>query len=378
MSLHNTKVLWIPAHESAGSVSMRRYWNALEEAIHPMDSYQIRSAIRPDSESRLTGWKRSAEKFLQRKLGYPITIRRKFDESIVHILDHSWSDMFRHVPPQAARVVTVHDLIPLRFPGELTPSQLGRFRSWVSYIASTDAVIADSEYTKQEIIEFLKIPEDSIFVVPCGVALPAPEPATSGWISEKFLSLASSEDSFKIGSIGSTIERKNLAIFPEALREFIKTSSRKPVLVRAGARLPEHLASEIRSIAGSDSLIELGKIKDEELGEFFQNVDVVAVPSLYEGFGLPLIEAMAWKVPVISANQSSLPEVGGDCAIYFDPNSPTEFGQRLAELAEEGLPANWLDRAYERAGSYSWRSALEKIHEVYDIASARRDLRMGS
>jgi glycosyltransferase involved in cell wall biosynthesis len=110
----------------------------------------------------------------------------------------------------------------------------------------------------------------------------------------------------------------------------------------------------------------MGKLPDEALPRFYASIDAVVIPSLYEGFGLPVIEGMAARIPVIAANATSLPEVGGDVALYFDPHSPEELAAVLAKVANEGVPLRQIEAGYERAKRLSWRNCLEGIYEVYD------------
>ena len=362
-----TSVGWIPAHPIYGAISMRRYWQALSECIREDDSFQIHSVIRPQDIQAPTGVLGSAKRYWQRRVSYPRLIRHEFRGEIGHVLDHSWADMLPHLPKGTLKVVTVHDLIPLRFPGELTTAQLARFQGWVSHVRDADAVIADSTYTKCEVVEWLGVPEERIQVVPCGVVMP-----DSRSVQRPLASVPKNPAVFTVGSIGSTISRKNLEILPAAFAQYAQGAGKKIRLVRVGGRLPEALANELRGILGDDGLIELGYLSDEEVGAFYQAMDGVVVPSWYEGFGLPVLEALAQGTPVICSNTTSLPEVGGDEAIYFDPTSPEELAARLIQLATAGVTDDWRERARARAARFSWRASLEGVHSVYEECLARR------
>ena len=355
---------------------MRRYWQALAENIEEGDPWSISSVIEPKDSKITSPWAVKALRYYHRRLGYPQKIKWRFRGDLAHILDHSWADMLPFVPRAAAKVVTVHDLIPLRYPGELKPAQLRRFRNWTSHVGDADAVIADSICTKEEVVTLLGIDPGRIHVVPCGVTLPVHQITTKGWIQERMATLDPEGTAFKIGSIGSTIERKNLKIFPAALSALTRGTDRKIIFVRVGEKLPPPLAEKIRKALGGGVLIELGSLKDAELMEFYRSLDAVVIPSLYEGFGLPVLEGMAARVPVVSSNATSLPEVGGDEALYFDPQSPEELAARLADLALHSFPEDSLDRAYQRAARYSWRESLRQIYNVYKIALQRRDERL--
>jgi len=347
---------------------MRRYWSALADSCRLEDRYHIHSILNPSADASSNPVVKKLECLWQRKVGYPWLIRKEFQGKIGHILDHSFAEMIRYLPSHALKVITVHDLIPLRYPGELTDQQLERFKKRVTYLSEADVLLAVSEYTKQELISLLGISPEKIHVVPNGVHMPDFRKRTPSWIEEK---IAASCDgaTLKIGSIGSILQRKNLEILPHALADFSTHSpGKKAILIRVGDKLPENLAHDIRAILGPHGLVELGILKDEELANFYQSIDVMVLPSLYEGFGLPLLEAMSWKVPVIASNTSSLPEVGGNDVIYFNPQHPHELGKSLADFALHGFPPERVKAAYQRAATFSWRKSLEGVFSAYDLA----------
>jgi glycosyltransferase involved in cell wall biosynthesis len=359
------QVSWLPAHPVYGSVSMTRYWKLLESATLPNDPFTCNSILTASATDSQGGGR--IKKLLTRKLFYPATVRTRARGEIVHILDHSWADLLPYAPQKAFKIVTVHDLIPLRFPGELTAAQEQRFRGWVFHLKQADAIIADSTYTKQEIQELLGIDDRKIHVVFLGVELPHDSENTN-----RFTLGTDDVQPFRIGSIGSTLERKNLAILPTALAHLKTMIRRKVILVRVGSPLPHSLGASIRKELGDGGLIEHGYLPDEAIAAYYAALDVVVVPSLYEGFGLPVIEGMAARVPVVASRCTSLPEVGGDLAFYFDPHSPEELAAVLAGIATDGVPPQRIEAGYERAKSLSWRKCLEGVYQVYETALNHR------
>lgn len=355
------EVSWIPGHPTYGSISMLRYWALLAQECRPTDPFRCRAVIaKPPLEALQDGgrWRRH----LARRVSYPLRVRKECRGAIAHVLDHSWADMLGHVSKRTKLVVTVHDLIPLRFPGELSPAQTKRFEQWVSCVPQADAIVAVSEYTKAEIIDLLGVSPEKISVVQNGVKPPAPRAAAAGG----FPQLPVDSGRYFIGSIGSTQQRKNLDLLPDALAMFGRRSSRKPVLVRAGALLPTPLRERLRTELGRDCLIELGRLANDELDEFYRAMDVVVVPSMYEGFGLPVVEAMASAVPVVAARSSSLPEVGGEAARYFAPEDPEGLAHCLLELSEDDDFAAEVGRAgWKRSKMFDWRSTLEGYFTIY-------------
>jgi alpha-1,3-rhamnosyl/mannosyltransferase len=360
---------WIPAHPVYGSVSMTRYWKLMASAIRPDDPFACASILPEDTgEPPVTRGK--VQRLLARKALYPVAVKLRAKGEIIHVLDHSWADLLPYAPRQSLKVVTVHDLIPLRFPGELSAAQVQRFRGWVTHLAQADAIIAVSSYTKREVEDLLGIDGAKIHVVFNGVELPKARTAGFGRVS--LPGHLEDDRHFRIGSIGSTLARKNLGILPAALARLQASIQRKVVLVRIGAMLPASLAAELRLELGDAGLIELGHLPDHAIGEYYAGLDAVVIPSLYEGFGLPVIEGMAARVPVIASRSTSLPEVGGDLAFYFEPDSPEELAGVLTRIARDGVPERQLDEGFERAQSLSWRKCLEGVYQVYQEALERR------
>lgn len=353
---------------------MIRYWKLLEAAIHPEDPFCCASILHASSDHvpDLSG---RAKRLLTRRIIYPAMVKLRTKGEIVHILDHSWADLLPFVPKGSLKVVTVHDLIPLRFPGELTAAQAGRFRKWVGHLSQADAIIADSAYTKQEVQDLLGIDSRKIHVVLLGVEMPDETRPARLWPQMPLRQDHGRQ--FRIGSIGSTLERKNLSILPEALTRLRASIQRKVVLVRVGAALPTALAAELKTALGDDGLVELGRLPDAALGDYYAQLDAVVIPSLYEGFGLPVIEGMAARVPVVASHCTSLPEVGGEVAFYFDPHSPEELAAVLARIATEGVPQQRINEGYERAKNLSWRKCLEGVYQVYDAALEARMMALG-
>lgn len=338
---------------------MRRYWRALSNAYLPTDRYFPVSVADPSFKKSGSGIGGRIHRAWQRKVAYPRRIHMGTNGALVHILDHSWADMLRHCPKQCPKVVTLHDLIPLHSPEDLSPGQRERFRRRVLNLWDADAIISVSEYSKREAVELLGIPSSMIYVVPNGVESDEFKCSTAKH--------SQSDGHFRIGSIGSVLLRKNLGIFPDALKALQTRISRPVILERLGQPLPDDMARSVREVLGEAGLIELGSVTDDEVGSFYARQDVIAVPSLYEGFGLPLLEGMAAGVPVVSSSSSSLPEVGGEHVLYFDPRDPEDFASQLARVADDGLPPDWIPAAVKRAESFTWRKTLEKIYDVYDL-----------
>ncbi|MFC0019842.1 glycosyltransferase family 4 protein [Roseibacillus persicicus] len=337
---------------------MQVYLDNLAAVIVKEDTYQIKHwPSRGEVVVNGGRWERALGKYWQ----YPNRVRRDSKVDLVHFLDHSSAHLIPKVAKNAKVVATLHDLIPLRFPGGLSKSQVERFERNVFNLKYCDAIISVSEYSKQEAVSLLGIAPELIHVLPNGVSS-VPDRIES---SEAVNGLRSKGADFVVLSVGSDLKRKNLRILPDALRGFEEETGMRAGLLRVGATLDETLANELGDRL-EGRVTELGRASLKHLQSCYRNCDAVIVPSLYEGFGLPVLEALSFGKSVACSHSSSLPEVGGGCVNYFDPESATEAGKALVacfeELGEEGKRKNRLDRA----SKFSWREHLLGFYEIYD------------
>ena len=353
------RVTWLPAHPSEGSVSMARYWRELHDASRmSAKDVDVRCPLgSPTSEIRRPS---RLKRIWHRYVAYPRAVRNFVDTPIVHILDHSSAHLIPSVPPETKVVVTVHDLIPLYSQNGLTDRQRSRYRAVVQNLQHADLLVADSQYTASRLQSLLNIPERKIVVVAQGVD------------AEAFRGIGVLPDVLRqllprpiILSIGSTQPRKNLELLPDVFGR-VRQKIGDICLVRVGNLLKPGLREHLTSVLGKDCLVELGHVSEEELVALYQAASALIFPSFEEGFGLPLLEAMAAGCPVVSSNSASLPEVGGDAVVYFDPCSPRGAAEALARLLRDPTLADELRRlGFERASQFSWKRHFHELVRVY-------------
>lgn len=217
--------------------------------------------------------------------------------------------------------------------------------------ARSDAIIAVSEFTAWQVQELLGVPESRIRVVPHGVVMPA-LPDDSG-----------RED--LILFVGALQVRKNI----ERLVAAFERLPGRWKLVLAGAATGYGAAAIVERIDSSsarDRIQTTGYISQERLETLFRKARVFAFPSLDEGFGMPVLEAMAFGVPVVTSNRSALPEAAGDAALLVDPESVDEIAYALRRLMEdEALRCQLARCGRERAAQFSWRETARQTYAVY-------------
>jgi glycosyltransferase involved in cell wall biosynthesis len=263
------------------------------------------------------------------------------------------------------RVVTVHDLIHRIHPeAHFGVLSLG-MRILVSLAARrSDRVIADSESTRQDLVRLLGIDPARIDVAPLGLGSTAPvEPLPEAELRARH----SLGERPLVLSVSAKRPHKNLVRLLEALATI--PEERRPALVVPGYPTPHE--EELRLLASelgvADQVRLLGWVSAEELEGLYRAADVFVFPSLYEGFGMPVLEAMSRGVPVACSNRSSLPEIAGDAALLFDPEQPGEIAAAIERLLGDREEAERLRRAArERAVRFTWRATAEATIRSYE------------
>ena len=265
------------------------------------------------------------------------------------------------------RVVTIHDLIYAQYPDAHAGIRDKGMRVLVPGAARrSHRVIADSRSTRDDLVELLGVPADRIDVVPLGVgALRRGTPSPEDEVRAR-LELG---DRRVILSLSAKRPHKNLHALIGALARI--PPEERPVLVLPG--YPTEHESELRRRA-----LELGVDGDVRFEAWVSSADLEGLwdltaafvfPSLYEGFGLPVLEAMSRGVPVACSNSSSLPEVAGDAALMFDPRDEAAIARALQRLLTDATLGEQLRaRGLERARTFTWQRTAELTLASYERA----------
>ncbi|HEV8660313.1 MAG TPA: glycosyltransferase family 1 protein [Thermoanaerobaculia bacterium] len=246
------------------------------------------------------------------------------------------------------RVITIHDLTYKRFPELLQKETLHSLeRQMVREIALADAIICVSESTRRDLLEFYEVDPRRVHAVHSGIAA-LPEPAPIPGLPSRYILFV------------STIEpRKNLGVLLDAFEEMDYDGS----LVIAGR--VGWKSDEIAKRLDAPRIVHLDYLPPAQLATAYGHADVFIFPSIYEGFGFPLLEAMTHGVPVIAARSSSLPEIGGDAALYFDPRNARELAELLRRvLRDDTLRNDLIARGRERAAQFRWDRTAEETMRV--------------
>ncbi|HEY7952196.1 MAG TPA: glycosyltransferase family 1 protein [Solirubrobacteraceae bacterium] len=269
------------------------------------------------------------------------------------------------------RVVTVHDIIYARFPETHAGLRdLGMRVLVPAAVRSAHRVIVDAHSTKHDLVHMLHAEERKIDVVPLGLGAPRRhQPAPEAQLRER-LQLGTRQ---VILSLSAKRPHKNLSILIRALGRI--DPERRPLLVLPG--YPTAHEDELRQLAAAQGLSDdvrfLHWISSEDLEGLWGLTRVFVFPSLYEGFGLPLLEAMDRSVPVAASNASSLPEVAGDAALLFDPHDLAQLADAIERLLfDNDLRQTLIARGAERVKQFTWertaRGSLDSYARALGLA----------
>lgn len=286
----------------------------------------------------------------------------------LYLLTHERNDIFwspAHYMPLytgASSVVTIHDLSYEYFPKLFLPSDLYKLKTWSrSAVKQATKVIAVSEATKFDLVKLYEVPEDKITVIHNGydsnIFNIFPK------ISPKLLSNYGLESNNYILFLGTIQPRKNAIKLVQAFH-LLKDSGYKGKLVIAGSIgwLADDTLEVIKKSAESKDIILTGYVSDEMRKTLYTYSDVYVLPSLYEGFGVPAIEAMGCGAPVAVANNSSLPEVVGEGGLLFNAVDPADIARAITEIKVDR--EKWVKKSLARARKFSWDKCAKETLDV--------------
>ena len=245
-------------------------------------------------------------------------------------------------------------------------------RSFVAHLQIAcewcDRITTISEFTKNEVIEYFDVSPDKIQVIHLGV-------------DEKFkkindkIYLDKVKQKYGLGDnyilfLGNHFKHKNLEILAQAFCRLKQQISLKHKLVLCGDVIDKRANADILTYADqegiSDEIKVIGPVEEEDILGLYNLADLFVFPSLYEGFGLPVLEAMACGVPVVASNQSSIPEVAGDAACLVDPTSPAQLAEAIQKVCTDGqYRQRLIDKGFVRAKKFSWENTARETLEMY-------------
>ena len=341
------------------------------KAVHP-DWEIIEVAPTPWSKDLENLWHSGnpLRKYYERFYNHPHTVNQ-IDADIFHIIDHTNA----HVAYKLRRagksvVVTCHDLVQYVYP-EILKNQ-SRFPAlsmavWqysVKGIKAADGAIAISSNTAQDITNWLKVDPKNVSVVLNGVdsSFRVLEPQTVANYRKKYVNFA---DELCLLNVGSNHQRKNL----ETVLKVLKSLVDKNIAVRLWKVGDDFNAAQQQFIDRhnlSQYITLLGKPNKEELIEIYNAADILLAPSLYEGFGLTILEAMGCGTPTITSNVSSLPEVAGNAAVLVEPTDVEAMVEAAIKIRDDAAyRQDLVSRGLARVKEFNWQKTAAQTASFY-------------
>lgn len=266
------------------------------------------------------------------------------------------------------KIVTIHDLIPYIMPETVGKGYLIKFlRDMPRIIEESDAIITVSEYSKKDILKFFPINPDKIFVTP--LAADSIYRPLNRNICKKYISEQYNINGDFILYLGGFSARKNVSSLIKAYEKISNEINKNIKLVICGAKKDdiENLIKMKINSKTSENIIFTDFIPNEDLPKFYNACEVFVYPSLYEGFGLPPLEAMSCGSPVITSNTTSIPEVTDKSAILIDPMNIDMLSCKLYNLlVSDELRKDLSKKGLNRSIEFSWIRTAKKTLEVYE------------
>lgn len=257
-------------------------------------------------------------------------------EKFLGPLDIFHSSDWTQPPSKALKVTTFHDVVALKYPKWSHPKITAVHKRRLKLVENEiDCVIAVSESTKADLIGISKIPAGKIVVIyEAANKYFKVQPVDKVELFRRKMKLP---ENFVL-AIGGVGERRNLKRVKEASEDYN--------LIISGENIPW--------------------ISSEDMPLLYASAKVLLYPSFYEGFGLPILEAMSCGVPVITSNVSSMPEAGGEAALYVNPEDLSDIREKLKEVMEnKELRDNMIEKGFKQAKKFSWEKCAEETYHVY-------------
>ncbi len=292
-------------------------------------------------------------------------------ETFIGAVDLFYSPDFLLPPTRARRaIVTVHDLSYVRVP-ECFPEPLLKYlnRAVPQALQRADLILADAASTQRDLADVYRVPLEKIRVLyPGADARFRPDVAEDA----KSRVRARTRGKPYLLSVGTIQPRKNYVRLLEAFAKIIANCGLQIAnlqLVICGGRgwMYDEIYQAVERLGLSERVLFTDFVSDDDLPALYALATLFVYPSLYEGFGLPIAEAMACGAPVLSSNASSLPEVAGDAALYFDPYNVDVLAEAMQRaLSDESLRADLRARGFAQAKKFSWERAARQLWQYLE------------
>lgn len=331
--------------------------------------------IEPHQPRQVRAWRR-----LRRVVGLPAPskhgeqyLARQIDELGLDLVHYPRTTIFPWTVKTKC-LLTLFDIQYEYYPQFFTLEELAlRERRYRPSVDRAAHIIAPSQYTRQTLVEKYAAPGSKISVVPVGIAdtFRRADDAEVGQLRRKY----GLPPNF-IYYPANTWPHKNHARLMAALRIHKEQYDSAPILVLSGRLHGNHLdAMDMAKAEGVEQqVVDLGYIPREECPALYSAASLLVFPSLFEGFGIPLVEAMACGCPIAAARATAIPDCVGDAALLFDAFDPRAIADAIyTVISDEGLRHDLVERGYRRLSLYSWKAIVSEIVQIYETLAKLRN-----
>jgi glycosyltransferase involved in cell wall biosynthesis len=348
-------------------------------------------AVRPDWEiieltpssysltNKKTSWLQGIEKYYERYWRYPATVKEQVAD-IFHIIDHSDAHIVQWLRgTKQPVVVTCHDLINFLYPDNIQDQAklpLVSMTAWkyaIKGLKQSDRIVCVSNHTAKDAMQLLHTPAERLKVVHNGVEpdfYPLPTEEISAFRQQQGLT----PDTICLLNVGSNHPRKNVTIILQVV-ETLNSQGMGVHFWKTGADFTNEQKTFIQKHNLTSCITYLGKPDKNTLRQIYNAADILLAPSLYEGFGITILEAMACQTPVISSNVTSLPEVVGDGGILVEPLDVQAMVEAIQRIQQDSnYHQQLIERGLVRVKNFTWEKAASQVAEVYEsLLGPQRD-----
>jgi glycosyltransferase involved in cell wall biosynthesis len=339
--------------------AMSKYQNEIHAKLKNVELNRIEY---PDV-SKIVGVNKAVELF-----AYPFIVKQKVIENNVKHITRQDLSFLLALADLEKTIITCHDIIPIAYYNTQNPV----WKLNAKGLKKAERIITVSEFSKKDISRYIKYPEEKIEIIPPAVDHNLYYQNRDRSILEKY---RIKENENVILYVGAEEPRKNIQLLIDSFRK-LKNKIPQVKLLKVG--MPNYigvrkkLLKQIESLGLQQDVIFAGYVSETDLAKIYNAVDLFVFPSLYEGFGMPPLEAMACGTPVITSNTSSLPEVVGNAAIITDPYDTAGLAEKMyALLTDQTLCRSIIKKGLARSKVFSWDEAAKKTLEVYEQVNKR-------
>ncbi len=331
----------------------------------PISNYQfqiyLKEKPRDDMPKESETWQYRIVKpaTLWTQIGLPFDLYTHIPRPDVFFTPTHYAPRFSSIPT----VISIMDVSYIHFPHLFNKKDLYQLQNWTKYsVKNAKKILTISEASKRDIIRLYDISEDRVVVTYPGLKKTySNSPLLMNVLQEKYMISGT-----YILFVGTLQPRKNIEKLIEAFSHVVTShTDLKLVIVGKQGWQYENIVKAPKKFHIEESVLFVSYVPDEELATFYKNALCFVLPSLYEGFGLPVLEAMAYDCPVITSTVSSLPEAGGDAALYVDPESVDDIAMKITEVvANPSLRATMIEKGKKQVKKFSWEKTAKETFAV--------------